>query len=64
MDVHTLASRYDFSGGQIENIVRKRFIDEVLTGVKTDIHSLQAICRNELLDNKTIRHIGFTHRAS
>lgn len=59
-----LANKFDFSGGQIENVVRKRFIDEVLTGEKTNIEAMMALCRNEQLENKTTRHIGFTHRAS
>lgn len=57
-----LANKFDFSGGQIENVVRRRFIDEVLTGEKTNIEAMLNLCRNEQLDNKTTRHIGFTRR--
>ena len=60
----TLAREFDFSGGQIENVVRKRFIDEVLTGEKIDIKALQTLCRNELLgDNKGKQQIGFVRYA-
>ena len=55
----SLAIEFDFSGGQIENVVRKRFIDEVLTGEKIDIKALQTICRNEQMEDKKKRKIGF-----
>ena len=54
-----LADEFDFSGGQIENVVRKRFIDEVLTGSKTTIADLQLLCRSELLENNHQKSIGF-----
>ena len=56
----TLAREFDFSGGQIENVVRKRFIDEVLTGERIDLDALQTLCRNDQLgDNKGKQPIGF-----
>ena len=58
-----LAGEFDFSGGQIENVVRKRFIDEVITGNKTNIADLQVICRNEILENKGQKSIGFMRSA-
>ena len=36
-DAQTLASKFDFSGGQIENIARKRTIDFILSGEFADI---------------------------
>ena len=54
-----LALKFDFSGGQIENVVRKRFIDEVITGNKTTLADLQALCRNEMLENNHQKGIGF-----
>ena len=55
-----LAREFDFSGGQIENVVRKRFIDEVLTGEKIDLDALQTLCRNEQLGNsRSNQPIGF-----
>ena len=53
-----LAAEFDFSGGQIENIVRKRFIDEVLTGETADLEALRNLCRNEQLE-ESARRIGF-----
>jgi ATP-dependent 26S proteasome regulatory subunit len=47
-----LASKFDFSGGQIENIARKRTIDYILSGKYADIKDIESYCRNELLENK------------
>lgn len=57
---HELAERYDFSGGQIENISRKRLIDDIITGRDTlDMESIIESCENELLNKKQTRRIGF-----
>lgn len=59
-DIHTLASKYDFSGGQIENIARHYAIDIILHGQKEDVLSmLIRHCDNERLDNNSQRKIGF-----
>lgn len=57
-DASILSSRYDFSGGQIENIVRKVTVDYVLEGCYTSLERLQAYCDTELL-NKTRKTVGF-----
>ena len=60
LDVHTLASKYDFSGGQIENIARHYAIDIILHGQSEDVlPMLIRHCDNERLDGKDIRKIGF-----
>ena len=60
MDVHTLASKYDFSGGQIENIARHYAIDNILHGQSEDVLSMLIChCDNERLDEKDKRKIGF-----
>ena len=51
-DAKTLASKFDFSGGQIENIARKRTIDFILSGEFADIEGIETYCRNELLEDK------------
>ena len=51
-DAQTLASKFDFSGGQIENIARKRSIDFILSGEFADIEGIEKYCRNELLEDK------------
>ena len=60
LDVHTLASKYDFSGGQIENIARHYAIDIILHGQSEDVlPMLIRHCDNERLDEKDKRKIGF-----
>ena len=60
MDVHTLAYKYDFSGGQIENIARHYAIDAILHGKSEDVlPMLIRHCDNERLDEKSSRKIGF-----
>ena len=57
-----LAKEYNFSGGQIENISRKQFVDSILYGESTDLYaSLKEYCNNELIQNRNARpSIGFT----
>ena len=60
LDIHTLASRYDFSGGQIENIARHYAIDTILHGQSEDVlPMLIRHCDNERLDEKSVKKIGF-----
>lgn len=55
-----LAEQFDFSGGQIDNIVRKAAMNEVITGDKPDIDELHSMCKLEKLDTKnTTLKIGF-----
>ena len=59
-DTKTLAEKYDFSGGQIENIARHNAINGILYGDKANsIDSLMAYCDNERLETKDSRKIGF-----
>ena len=61
MEVNTLSAKYDFSGGQIENIARHFAIDNILHGESNDkLSMLITHCDNERLQSKeTIRRIGF-----
>ncbi len=60
LDVHTLASKYDFSGGQIENIARHYAIDTILHGQSEDVlPMLIRHCDNERLDERKTPKIGF-----
>ena len=60
LDVHTLASKYDFSGGQIENIARHYAIDTILHGQAEDVlPMLIRHCDNERLDKSNVKKIGF-----
>lgn len=59
-DIKTLAERYDFSGGQIENIARHYTINGILYGdMASNIESLMTYCNNERLETKQTRKIGF-----
>ena len=56
-----LASEYDFSGGQIENIARKRTVELILNGEEPSSDKLHSMCRAEQLANSgsVRRRIGF-----
>ena len=60
IDALTLAEKYDFSGGQIENIARKNIVDTILSGEELSIESLRGHCDAEILDKRTSRNrLGF-----
>ena len=48
-DAITLATKYDFSGGQIENIARKSVVDKILSGEALSIEALSRHCDSELI---------------
>ena len=59
-DTQTLASKYDFSGGQIENIARHYAINNILYGSQINtIETLISHCENERLETKEAKRIGF-----
>jgi hypothetical protein len=59
-DALTLASRYDFSGGNIENIARKATVGYVLSGQKATLQDLLTYCDEETLSaQKSSHRIGF-----
>jgi hypothetical protein len=59
-DADKLAAMYDFSGGQIENIARKRTIEFILSGKKVGFKEINEFCKNELINEKNQhRPIGF-----
>ena len=60
-DAATLASSFDFSGGQIENISRKATINSILHGEEAnDMNQLTSYCNAERLNtNGTNRRVGF-----
>jgi hypothetical protein len=57
-DAQRLASKFDFSGGQIENIARKNTVSFILKGAKADIPALEIFCGEELYET-TANRIGF-----
>jgi len=59
-DAHRLADRYDFSGGQIENIARKRTIEFILSGKRAGFEEIDDFCKHELLHQPSERkRVGF-----
>jgi hypothetical protein len=56
--IRTLAEKYDFSGGQIENVARHYAIDTVLHG-NASLETLMAHCDGERLEQKESHKIGF-----
>jgi len=53
-----LAASYSFSGGQIDNIARKKEIQEVVHGKKCQVEDILVFCNDELLETNTPR-IGY-----
>lgn len=56
-----LALEFNFSGGEIDNIVRKCTMQEVLTGKRSTMDAIVEFCRNEkhLSNNKGRFRVGF-----
>ena len=53
-------SKYELSGGQIDNIVRKVTMAEILTGNVASLETLAELCSQEKLEGKVEqRKIGF-----
>jgi SpoVK/Ycf46/Vps4 family AAA+-type ATPase len=56
----TLATHYNFSGGQIENIVRKYTIDSIINGITPSFETVKSYCKTEFLYKEdTTKRIGF-----
>lgn len=58
-EAEQIADRYDFSGGEIENIVRKCEIDEVITGIQPEFEKIEELCKNERLASEEKCRVGF-----
>ena len=58
-EVNELASKFDLTGGSIENIARKHAIDYILEGETPDFHKIEDYCRTELYDIKKRVKVGF-----
>ena len=56
----TFATDYDFSGGQIDNIVRKIAMNEVISGERPAMSEIHEMCKNEKIEAENSgRKIGF-----
>jgi SpoVK/Ycf46/Vps4 family AAA+-type ATPase len=58
-DAQELSKRYDFSGGQIENIARKCVVDSILFDYQPSLSSLSKMCQEERVVNSNCHPIGF-----
>ena len=59
-DAHILASQFDLSGGEIENIVRKYTVNTILSGHElTDLSLIIEICRDERISTSSRTKMGF-----
>jgi SpoVK/Ycf46/Vps4 family AAA+-type ATPase len=54
-----LAADFHFSGGEIDNIVRKAIINEIITGNRATLDELVQYCETERLMSKKGRKLGF-----
>ncbi len=57
-----LATSYDFSGGQIENVARKYTVEKVLSGENPTLEEINEFCKQETLKRNGISKIGFCER--
>ena len=56
---HSLSTRFDMSGGEIENIARKHTVNAILSGDETiDLEKVSEMCQKERIASKTQR-VGF-----
>ena len=57
----SLSKDFDLSGGQIENVSRKRTVELILTGVEPSEEMIREYCRTETLNDKQTnrQRIGF-----
>lgn len=59
-DAQSLASQFDLSGGEIENIVRRQSINAILNGTDTiNIAEIQQHCLQEKIEQSNRSRIGF-----
>ena len=60
INANDFAAQYDFSGGQIDNIVRKIAMNEVITGERPEMTEIHNMCRSERIDSQTsYKRMGF-----
>ena len=52
-------AEYSLSGGEIDNVVRKVTMNEILTGTRTSVTEIERICTKEKLEEKQQVSIGF-----
>lgn len=58
-DCEKLANEFDFSGGQIDNISKKVFLDALLQKFEPQLQDVINCCSTESLSNRSGKNIGF-----
>ena len=58
-DITKLAKEFDFSGGEIDNIVRKCEMNEIIKGTQPDYEEIVELCKTERLENAEEHRMGF-----
>ncbi|MCM1450722.1 MAG: AAA family ATPase [Clostridium sp.] len=56
---HSFAARFDFSGGEIDNIVRKTLMAEVLEGQAPSFNEIEKLCAEEKIGKSAGQRVGF-----
>ena len=56
-----IAQKFDFSGGEIDNIVRKLTMSEIIEGTIPTLPGLERLCQQEKFNRNTRRPIGFKY---
>ena len=60
-NARSLASKYDFSGGQIENIARKQVVNNILHSTEDlDMSLIRSACDQERLNRRSDERIRIT----
>lgn len=54
-----LAEKFNFSGGQIENIARKSTMWEIINGNLPDKNEIISFCNEELISKSSLNKVGF-----
>ena len=58
-DINSIVDKYNFTGGNINNVKKKLNIEYILSGRKDNIDDIYDNCKNEEIDTKNKKSIGF-----
>ncbi len=58
-DINSIVDKYNFTGGNINNVKKKLNIEYILSGRKDNINDIYDNCKNEEIDAKNKKSIGF-----
>lgn len=58
-DCDRLATKFDYTGGEIDNVVRKFTMKEILEDAKADYQTIADLCADEKLNRQTRATVGY-----